>query len=68
MQNLTSNIVESYHSQLKLENIINSSSGLKGVIVRVGQVTEEYERRRTSALIDFREKSVTLVKIKRHLS
>ena len=36
---------------------------MKGVIVRVGQVTEEYERRRTSALIDFREKSVTLVKI-----
>ena len=62
LQNLTSNVVESYHSQLKQENKLNRNAGLKGVIVRVEQVAGEYERRRKSVASDFRSKKVSLVR------
>ena len=62
LQNLTTNVAESYHSQLKRDSKINVSSGLKGVVFRVKEIAAVYKRRQETATQEFRTKTVSTVK------
>ena len=58
LQNLTTNIAESYHRDSK----INLSSGLKGLVFRVKENAAVYKRRQETATQEFRTKTVSTVK------